>query len=65
MMFSQQGAGLGLPLVNSLMALHGGTLEIDSTIRNGTTATVIFPPERIVAGDAGQTTAKIPLSAGG
>jgi signal transduction histidine kinase len=43
---SHEGAGLGLALVRSLMELHGGSVELDSKIGNGTTVTLIFPPER-------------------
>jgi signal transduction histidine kinase len=37
------GTGLGLPLVDSLVRLHGGTLHIDSALGVGTTATVRLP----------------------
>lgn len=47
---SRTGVGLGLPLVDGLAALHGGRLEIESTPGRGTTATVIFPPERVLRG---------------
>ncbi len=43
-----EGTGLGLPLVQGLMELHGGTLEIISEKDQGTTVTVRFPPERTV-----------------
>jgi signal transduction histidine kinase len=43
-----EGAGLGLPLAQHLMDLHGGTLRIASEPRVGTTVTVTFPPRRIV-----------------
>lgn len=39
------GAGLGLSLVNSIVALHGGTLEIESAPGKGTTVTILFPFE--------------------
>ena len=45
---SHEGSGLGLTLVNSLMDLHDGTVEIMSTVEEGTTVTVIFPPERTI-----------------
>ena len=43
-----EGSGLGLPLCRSLMQLHGGDLELSSTLGVGTTVTVRFPPERVV-----------------
>ena len=42
---SQQGTGLGLPLVARMARLHGGRLAVDSTPGVGTTATVWFPPD--------------------
>ncbi|MCH7888813.1 MAG: PAS domain S-box protein [Proteobacteria bacterium] len=44
-----EGTGLGLPLTKALAELHGATLELTSEIGAGTTATVRFPAERIVA----------------
>jgi len=41
-----QGTGLGLTLVQSLTALHGGWFTLDSVEGEGTRATVIFPVER-------------------
>jgi signal transduction histidine kinase len=43
-----QGTGLGLPLVKAIMGLHGGTLDLKSEVGVGTTATVVFPRERVV-----------------
>jgi signal transduction histidine kinase len=37
------GTGLGLPLVDSLARLHGGTLRIDSAPGEGTIATIRLP----------------------
>jgi PAS domain S-box-containing protein len=41
-----EGTGLGLPLVQALLALHGGALQIDSMPGYGTTVTARFPAER-------------------
>ncbi len=41
------GAGLGLTLADSLMKLHGGRLELFSQKGIGTTATIIFPSDRV------------------
>jgi signal transduction histidine kinase len=41
------GTGLGLPLVKALMELHGGTVELDSQLGEGTTVTAIFPADRV------------------
>jgi PAS domain S-box-containing protein len=44
---SGSGTGLGLTLVASLMRLHGGDLELFSQKGIGTTASVVFPVERV------------------
>ena len=41
-----EGSGLGLSLVNSLIDLHGGMLDIDSTSGEGTAMSFTFPRER-------------------
>jgi PAS domain S-box-containing protein len=46
---SNEGTGLGLPLVQSQIELHGGTLTIQSEKGIGTRVSLVFPPERIVA----------------
>lgn len=38
--YAQVGTGLGLPIVESLVKLHGGRLDINSTPNVGTTATL-------------------------
>ncbi len=43
------GTGLGLPLANEFMKLHGGRLEIESRLGAGTTVRLILPVERILA----------------
>ena len=42
-----QGTGLGLPLTKALVEVHGGDLELTSEPGVGTTASLLFPPERI------------------
>jgi len=44
-----EGSGLGLPLTQGLVELHGGSLESESEKGKGTTITVKFPPERTIA----------------
>jgi two-component system heavy metal sensor histidine kinase CusS len=39
---SSEGAGLGLAIVKSIMALHGGSLRVDSVVGQGTTASLQF-----------------------
>ena len=48
----QEGTGLGLPLTKSLMELHGGKLEIDSTPGHGTIVRLSFPATRVIASAA-------------
>jgi PAS domain S-box-containing protein len=43
------GSGLGLAISSKLMALHGGTLEIDSAPGQGTTVRALFPAARSVS----------------
>jgi signal transduction histidine kinase len=43
-----KGTGLGLPLAVRLMQLHGGCLDIESTVGTGTTVTITFPAERLL-----------------
>jgi signal transduction histidine kinase len=40
---AKQGAGLGLSIVQEIMAAHGGVLNITSTPGRGTTACLRFP----------------------
>lgn len=42
-----EGTGLGLPLSKAMTELHGGTLELRSSLGIGTTVTVHFPAERL------------------
>lgn len=40
---TQEGTGIGLALVRELVHLHGGTVQVSSTINQGTTFTVTIP----------------------
>jgi signal transduction histidine kinase len=48
----QEGTGLGLPLAKALAEKHGGVLEIESAIGEGTTVRVRLPAARRCAVDA-------------
>ena len=43
------GTGLGLPLTKALVEQHGRAVDLQSEVSVGTTATVRFPANRIVA----------------
>ena len=43
-----EGTGLGLPLAQRLVELHGGKLEIESAPGQGTTVTVFLPRRRVL-----------------
>lgn len=45
-----EGTGLGLPLTLGLVEMHGGTMDIKSTVGSGTTVLVTFPKEREKSG---------------
>ncbi|MCP5380828.1 MAG: sensor histidine kinase [Kordiimonadaceae bacterium] len=47
-----EGTGLGLPIVQKLIELHGGLFELDSELNVGTTAIITFPASRICANAA-------------
>jgi signal transduction histidine kinase/CHASE1-domain containing sensor protein/integral membrane sensor domain MASE1 len=49
-----EGTGLGLPLVTSLLDLHGGTLEIESVKGQGTRMTAHFPWQPTLAAEPHQ-----------
>ncbi|MGD9916069.1 MAG: sensor histidine kinase, partial [Rhizobiaceae bacterium] len=45
---AEQGTGLGLPIVQGLLAMHGGDFQLRSKLREGTEAIAIFPPSRVM-----------------
>ena len=45
---AEGGAGLGLPIVEHLVELHGGTFLLKSELRKGTEAIVELPPHRVL-----------------
>ncbi len=45
---AEGGTGLGLPIVQGLMDLHNGMLEIKSELRKGTEAIARFPRQRVM-----------------
>lgn len=57
------GTGLGLTLVNALIRLHGGRLEIMSQKGVGTSATLVFPPRRVSQQPSAKTPEKPKLDA--
>jgi two-component system, cell cycle sensor histidine kinase PleC len=46
---AEQGTGLGLPIAQNLIDLHGGTFTLKSKLREGTEVLVTFPPERVMS----------------
>lgn len=47
---NQEGTGLGLSLSRAFAELHGGRLEIDSVLGQGTKIRIRLPAERVVGG---------------
>lgn len=45
---AEPGSGLGLPIVKSLVELHGGAFRLTSKLREGTEVTAIFPANRVM-----------------
>ncbi len=44
-----EGTGLGLPLAQHMVGLHGGRLTVESEPDKGTTVTVLLPASRVIA----------------
>jgi two-component system cell cycle sensor histidine kinase PleC len=47
---SQEGTGLGLPIVKSLVELHAGQFSIESEVGKGTKVTMVLPSQRTEVG---------------
>jgi two-component system cell cycle sensor histidine kinase PleC len=45
---AEGGTGLGLPIVQNLLELHGGRFELRSELRKGTEAIAYLPPARVL-----------------
>jgi len=45
---TEQGTGLGLPIVQGLVALHGGSFDIRTDLDEGTEVLVTFPATRVM-----------------
>ena len=45
---AEGGTGLGLPIVQKLIELHGGRFELKSQLRKGTLVSAYFPPSRVM-----------------
>jgi two-component system cell cycle sensor histidine kinase PleC len=58
------GAGLGLPIVKGLAALHGAEIAILSEPGRGTVVTVTFPAYRVLTGPHGEVIATASLTPG-
>ena len=59
---TQEGLGLGLPLVKRIMDMHGGDVIVESTLGKGTTVTVTIPGWRRTEWDGAAETRKEPIS---
>ena len=46
---SQEGTGLGLPIVKSLVELHSGQFQIESAVGKGTKITMVMPAQKVEA----------------
>lgn len=45
---AEQGTGLGLPIVQAILAKHGGEFKLKSKLREGTEAIAILPAKRVL-----------------
>jgi len=52
------GIGLGLPTVRQIVEQHGGTIDVESAVGEGTTFTIWLPRLQDAADNSGETAAK-------
>ena len=45
-LLSHEGSGLGLSLVKRFIELHGGTIDLESRVGEGTSVDLTFPKDR-------------------
>ena len=45
---AEQGTGLGLPIVQAILAKHNGEFVLRSKLREGTEVIAILPPKRVL-----------------
>jgi two-component system cell cycle sensor histidine kinase PleC len=45
---AEQGTGLGLPIVQAILAKHGGEFVLKSKLREGTEGIAILPRNRVL-----------------
>lgn len=48
-LISHEGTGLGLALVGGFMRAHDGSVDMESTLGEGTTVTLVFPQTRVMS----------------
>ncbi|WP_298326559.1 ATP-binding protein [Asticcacaulis sp.] len=61
---TKEGTGLGLALTKSLIEMHSGRLEVDSTVGQGTTVSVILPLTQTSPGASADDTPDTPDTSG-